>query len=209
MFKIGIASFITSAVLLANTTFYVGKTYDFAERDIIDAIQAHIQNNGPSIEKKYEELKQHAMDKMTTIAPKLKSELPFATEDKEYFAKTHYTNPKDIKDANGKILYKAGYTFDPMDYISLPYAIVFINATRTAEIAWLKRSEMLNSAHYRILITQGSYLEATKALGQHVFFANDAIIHRMGIKATPSVVIQEKNRLKIKEVRVNEPSQTD
>ena len=52
MFKIGIASFITSAVLLANTTFYVGKTYALAERDIIDAIQTHIQNNGASIVKK-------------------------------------------------------------------------------------------------------------------------------------------------------------
>lgn len=204
MFKLTIAPFLASTLLLANTTFYVGKTYDFAELDMIDAIQSHIQNNGPKIEKKFEEMRQQSIDKMANIAPKLSNGLSYAMEDREFFANTKYTNPEDIKDANGKILYKAGYTYEPMDYISLPYSMVFINAERKEEIEWLKSSGMLDSAKFRILITSGKYSEVSKALGQHVFFANDQIISRMNIKATPSIASQEKNRLKIKEVCVGE-----
>ncbi len=187
-------------LLLANSTFYVGKTYDIAEADTVEAIQSHISNNGSKIEKKFEEMKQQSIEKMENISPKINGELSFASENKEYYANTKYTNPQDIKDANGKILYKAGYAFEPMDYISLPYSIVFINANRKSELKWLQESGMLNSAQYRILITSGKYTDASKALGQHVFLANDQIISRMNIKATPSIASQEKNRLKIKEV---------
>lgn len=202
MLRLGIVPFLASTLLLANSTFYVGKTYDIAEADMVEAIQSHISNNGSKIEKKFEEMKQQSIEKMENISPKINGELSFASENKEYYANTKYTNPQDIKDANGKILYKAGYTFEPMDYISLPYSIVFINANRKSELKWLQESGMLNSAQYRILITSGKYTDASKALGQHVFLANDQIISRMNIKATPSIASQEKNRLKIKEVCV-------
>ncbi len=200
MLRLGIVPFLASTLLLANSTFYVGKTYDIAEADTVEAIQSHISNNGSKIEKKFEEMKQQSIEKMENISPKINGELSFASENKEYYANTKYTNPQDIKDANGKILYKAGYAFEPMDYISLPYSIVFINANRKSELKWLQESGMLNSAQYRILITSGKYTDASKALGQHVFLANDQIISRMNIKATPSIASQEKNRLKIKEV---------
>lgn len=209
MLKLTIAPFLASTLLLANTTFYVGKTYDFAEADMIDAIQSHIQQNKSTIEKKFESMKEHSLERMKQLSPTLKNTLPFATKDREFYALTRYTNPHDIKDAHGKILYKAGYSYEPMDYLSLPYAIVFINANRDAEIQWVKESGMLDSANYRILITEGTYAHASNALGQHVFFANDHIINRMNIEATPSIALQERNHLKIKEVCVEKCLQTN
>lgn len=203
MMKISILPLIASTMLLANSTFYVGQTYDFAEQDMIEAIQEHIENNGDKIQKRYEEMKVKAQDSINNMTPKLNNKLTFATENKVFYANTTYTNPTDIKDANGKIIYKAGYSFEPMDYVTLPYSIVFINGERKKEVAWLKKSNMLNSAAYRILITDGKYTDVSKEIGQHVFFANEQIISRMNIKATPSIASQEKNRLKIVEVCVD------
>lgn len=195
---------LTCAVsLVAKEPLYLGLTYDFAELDIIDAIQSHIKNNSDKIEQKYNEMRQQSMDKIENMEPKLKTQLRFATQDIEFYANTRYTNPEDIKDAQGKILYRAGFTYDPMDYISLPYSIVFINAERESEVTWLKNSNMLNSAKFRILITGGKYSEVTAKLGEHVFFANDKIITRLNIKATPSIASQEGKRLKIREVCID------
>lgn len=52
----------------------------------------------------------------------------------------------------GKFCIKLGYSYEPMDYLSLPYAIVFINANRNAEIKWVKESGMLGQRGYEILI---------------------------------------------------------
>lgn len=190
-------------MLFANTTMYVGKTYDFAEQDMLEAIQEHIINNKEKIEQKYEDMKQQTQDKVNNMTPVLIVKPFHARENRVFYPNTEYVNPNDIKDAKGGIIYRAGYKYDPMHYIQLPYTIVIINGDRKDEIEWLKKSDMLGTAAYRILITEGKYAEVTKALSQHIFFATDPILSRMGIKATPSIVSQEKNKLKVMEVCID------
>ena len=134
----------TSTILFANTTLYVGKTYDFAEADMIEAIQSHIQNNGSSIEKKYKAMQEEGQKRIDNMTPKATKQLPMARETREFYANTVFTNPDDIKDEKGKILYRKGYSYDPMDYINLPYSIVLINANNKKEINNSVASLLLN-----------------------------------------------------------------
>lgn len=208
MKKIPFLLSVISLSLLSNSTFTVGKTYEIAEPDMIEAIQKHIQDNHEKIEKKYEEMKTLTQEKINNMTPTLTKSIHHARKNREFIANTLYENQSDIKDNQGKILYHKGYKYDPMDYIQLPYSIVFINGENKQEIEWLKKSDMLNTAAFRILITNGKYADVTKAIGQNIFFATDQILNRLNIEATPSIATQVGNKLKITEVCV-ECNQTD
>ena len=202
MHKISILPLLASAMLYANTTLYVGKTYDFAESDMIEAIQDHIHNNQNMIQQKYEDMRKKANERVDNLSPNLTKKPTPAIENRTYYANTIYTNTMDIKDANGKVIYRKGYSFDRMDYIQLPYSLVIINAERKEEIEWLKKSGMLNSAAYKILITEGKLRETNEKLGQAVFFASDKIISELNIVVTPTIATQERNKLRMMEVCV-------
>ena len=58
---------LASTMLYANSIFYVGKTYDFAEADMLEAIYAHISDNKEEIEKKLDNIKKEAKDKIENI----------------------------------------------------------------------------------------------------------------------------------------------
>ncbi len=194
---------LASTMLYANSIFYVGKTYDFAEADMLEAIYAHISDNKEEIEKKLDNIKKEAKDKIENMTPKITRELRKATKNREFYANMEYVNPKDIRDDKGRILYRAGYKFDPMDYVSVPYSLVFINPENKQEVEWLKSAEILNSAAYKVLVVSGKYKEVANTLGQHVYFASNQILERMNIVATPSIATQVKNKLKITEVCVD------
>lgn len=183
--------------------FYGGKTFDFAEEDAISEIENRLHQNQERLEKRFLEMKDEAIKRLDELSPQL-SPLPYAKENRYFYADTTYTHPEDIKDAQGRIIYPAGFTFDPMHFITLPYEIYVINATRDEEIAWIKERGVLGKGGVRILITQGNYKEVTKKLGQIIFFATETILKRLNITVTPSIATQEGNRLKIEEVALKE-----
>jgi conjugal transfer pilus assembly protein TraW len=53
-----------------------------------------------------------------------------------------------------------------------------------------------------LLITDGSYWEVKKKLKTMVYYANRKIIDRMGIKAVPSVAVQNKTELEVREYAI-------
>lgn len=195
-----VLTIVLATMLSAQNVFTIGKTYDFAEEDLIVAIQKHISANEKQIKNKFADMKKKAQVKINKLSPTLSAYPTPAIKDNIFYPDTSYVNPKEIKDHTGKVLYPAGYKFDPMDYISLTYDIIFINGEREEEISWIKQSKYIGNASGRIIITQGEFAKVTKELGQNVFFATDQIINRLQIQKTPSIASQIGNRLQIEEI---------
>lgn len=190
---------ISISILVAKPIF-VGKTYEFAEKDTLVEIQDYIKNNKNKLQEKQKEVIKQAKNKLDNLSPNLSKKIPSAKVSKTYQISSNHTTEFDIKAPDGRVLYPKGFTYNVLDFIQIPYNIVFIDGNDTKELQWLKKSKYLGNAGSRILITNGKYKDVSKSLNTHIFFATDRIIERFSIKVTPTIAKQEKNKMILHEV---------
>ena len=118
-------------------TYQTGETFDFAENDMIEEIKQQIENNKPQIEAKIEEYKRTAKEKANNYKPTDLKELTPSIKNNTFYPDMTYTNPNDIYDNKGDIIYPKGFKFNPLDYQTIPYQMIVINGNSENEIEWL------------------------------------------------------------------------
>lgn len=183
-----------------RTELDLGESYNFAERDILELINEHIAKNKESLDKKGEILRQKGIENAKNFKPKGLEPLEPAMQDRTFYPNLEYTLENDIIGADGKIIYKKGLKFNPADYIKISYAMVVIDGTNEAEIEWFEKSGFANSIAYRLLLSNGSYYELNKRLGQNVFYLMPKIREKFKIQKTPSIIQQVGNQIEVKEL---------
>lgn len=195
---------ITSTYALDVEYMTLGKTYPFAEKDMLLEISDYIKNNKTQIEEKWKMESAKMKEKAANYKPDGIPKLPKAKKNTFFYPNMNYTLDVDIPDKDGKILYPKGFTFNPMKYVKLPYTIIVIDATRSEEVEWLKKQEITDYATYRIMITDGSYSKLGKQLKTPIFYAMPKIIERFKLRATPSIITQESQGIKVQEICLGE-----
>jgi hypothetical protein len=112
-----------------------------------------------------------------------------------------YTLPFDITDSGGKIIkeYKKGYTFNPLDKITMTSLIV-IDGNKEDQITWAQKLNKEISPS-KILLSKGSFIAVARKYRLRVYHLNDDIMNRMGIERVPCTVIQKGNMLEVAEYR--------
>ncbi|AII15600.1 conjugal transfer protein TraW (plasmid) [Campylobacter iguaniorum] len=196
-------SIIASMMMLyasSNNELFIGDTHEFAEKDMLEAIQQHLTDNKEKIEKRFEEEKIKAKEKIKQYQPDGLIALEPALKDNVFEPDMSYTLDRDIKDAEGNIIYKKGFTFNPLKYAKLGYGIVVINGKNRQEVEWFKNSKYANTIAYRLLITDGSYYDLIKELNQQVFYCLPEITKRFQLKHTPSIVVQKREKIEVSEI---------
>lgn len=178
----------------------LGESYDFAERDILELINEYIIKNKESLDKKGEALRQKGIENAKNFKPKGLEPLEPAMQDRTFYPNLEYTLENDIIGADGKIIYKKGLRFNPADYIKISYAMIVIDGTNEAEIEWFEKSGFANNIAYRLLLSNGSYYELNKRLGQNVFYLMPKIREKFNIQKTPSIIKQVGNQIEVKEI---------
>lgn len=181
----------------------LGKTQDFAERDILELMQEHISKNKAQIEQKSNLLRDKAKEDVKNYKPDGLVPLEPALEDRVFYPDLTYVLDQDIKDHNGKILYKKGFKFNPANYVKMSYALVIIDGKNKKEVQWFKDSGFANQLTYRLLLSDGSFYELNKELKQEVFYLMPEIRKRFQIQRTPSIVKQIGNKIEVKELCIS------
>jgi conjugal transfer pilus assembly protein TraW len=175
----------------ATAPIVTGETYPFAEQDLLDQIQKHIEANKEAIEARLKTLQGQAREKIKDYKPKdITAPLPRATADRTFEPDMSYVVQQDIKDARGVVIYPKGYRYNPLDYVWLKTSYVVIDATDRLQIEWLKQSGFLNKLQYQIWLSNGNWQQTSKELNQSVFFVNQAITDRFQLKRVPSLIRQ-------------------
>ena len=128
--------------------------------------------------------------------------LPRARHDRTFMVNPTYTLPFDIPDGKGGILYPKGYTFNPLDYVSLPDILVFIDGADRRQLEWFQKSPYAKAPNVMLLLTGGNYPKVEKTLQRPVFYAPEKITKRFKIEAVPSVLYQRGKLLEIKEFEI-------
>jgi conjugal transfer pilus assembly protein TraW len=175
----------------------VGKTYPIVEKDAIN----ELQDKASSLN--WNKYRASLRKKLESYRPPDWINLPHSREDHEYTTTIIHTLDFDITDKEGNVIYPAGYRFNPLEYISLPFGMVFIDGNDEGQVNWVK-GYIDKHPLTRILIVDGPVFEVMDRLNRRVYYAGGRIIEKLQVRAVPSIVMQEGSLLRIKQLRVGD-----
>ena len=190
--------FLFSSTLMKK--YETGETFKFAEKDMLEEIKNHVENNRTEIEAKLDEYKKTAKEKVKNYKPTDLKKLTPAIKNNIFYPDMTYTNPDNIYDNKGDIIYPKGFKFNPLDYQTIHYQMIVINGNSKEEIEWLIKNNYLDNIKYMILLSDGNYKEVGEKLNQPVFYAMPKITEKFNIEHTPSIITQIGNKMEVKEI---------
>lgn len=177
-----------------------GATYELVEADALTEIkEAAARVDWESVldrEKLHEKVRQYR--------PHDLRRLPRAQQDRVFLADMTYSLKMDIPDGKGGVLYPKGFTFNPLDYVSMNSIFVIIDGADPRQVEWFAASEHAQDLRVRLILSGGDYTALIRALERPVFYLSEIMADRFQLSAVPSVVQQHGRALKVREVYVEE-----
>ena len=126
--------------------------------------------------------------------------LPRAEKDTTTMVDLTHTLEQDVQDANGQVLYPAGFTFNPLRYVSLSGALVVIDGSDPEQVAWFKGSPYGSNRRALLLLSGGVAAALRDELRRPVAYLTEDIARPLQLRAVPSIVVERDNQLEIREV---------
>ena len=119
--------------------------------------------------------------------------LPLATEDAERTFLPLHTTDFEITDQSGDVLYPSQYTFNPLQYATLPGRIIVVPDDR---VDWaLAEATPMDM----VLLSGGNALTEMDRTGKSIFAISPIIAERLGVERIPVIVTQEGAQLVLRE----------
>lgn len=123
-------------------------------------------------------------------------------------AHTHRVDPsvslsEDMADHNGTVFARKGQRINPLDTVSLPGPLYFLDADDKRQTDWLaQQPAVLNR---KVILVSGNIRDATKRLDTRIYFdQNGELSRRFGLTYIPAVVRQEGKTLVVTSVAMPE-----
>ena len=198
-----IAALTISGIAVAGTGTdlgVIGQTYEIAEPSMLDTIYGKLkaaEDNG-ELAKIEKDMKQrfiaYANRPRGVSLPRTK------THKARYFDPTvRFT--ESIKDHDGNVLWPAGTSVNPLEYIALSRQWIFFNADDPDQAAWAKAYTKRFPGQVLLILTQGPVLKLMQAWGVRLYFDQGGkLAERLRIETLPSVISQDGKRLRIDEI---------
>lgn len=183
----------------------VGPVYPIAEQDMLVTIDQRLKTlkDGGDLARVEEESKaryQAYAERPTGIA------LPRATRNRTFYVDPSITVPYEIKDSQGRIIYPAGTTVNPLEHITLSKQLLFFDGDDPAQVEWARSILESKSIQIKPILVNGPILALMREWQLRLYFDQDGqLLHQFGIHAVPVTVSQDGIRLKIVEHILNDP----
>lgn len=183
---------VTQALAVHTRLESAGKTYPIVEQDIREEFKQ--KATGIDIDALFNT---HNRYQPANLHP-----LPRATSDRVFTVDLTHTLDHDIKDGQGNLLYPHGFTFNPLQYAGLTGGLVVIDGSDPEQIEWFKGSPYFQNHRVILLLSVGYAALLKQELQRSVYYLTHDIAARLQLKAAPSVVIEQDNKLTVREVRL-------
>lgn len=193
-----IALLLAASVLVAVSahaaTSTIGRTWPIAEPDALAEIEARVSRLPADMRGKYGPRSSWSAMKAASLAPATKSQarsvVPF------------YTLDTEIRLPSGELLYPKGYSFNPLQYVTLPQRLVVVHPR---DLAWALKTARLTDF---ILLAAGTArdddaITLSERTGRPIFILEERIKERLALTVAPVVVTQVGQRLELTEVRLD------
>lgn len=180
-----------------------GKIAPIAEQDPIILIQSKLK----IMEERGElERHNHELQKKTKTSierPKPVEGLTKAIKNRVFYYDPTYVVQEDIKAHQGKVIHQKGTHINPLETVSLSQGLLFFDGDDEDQVAFAKGK--LNEHPVKLILVKGAPLTLSEELGVPVYFDQSRIlIKKLSIKHVPALVTQDKLRLRIEEINLQE-----
>jgi conjugal transfer pilus assembly protein TraW len=179
-----------------------GPVYEIQEQDALKWIENRLnelQTSG-EIERTQERLKEKAL--ASIHRPKSVKELTRTTNPRQFERDLTVTVPQDIKDADGRIIHKAGTKINPLLALPTQKSLLFLDGDDETQIRWglaeyKKRSELA-----KLVLVNGPVIELIKKHDVRFYFDQwGKLTQYFKIQQVPAIVEQVNGKLLISEVK--------
>ena len=105
---------------------------------------------------------------------------------------------RDIRDQKGNLIAAAGQRVNPLDFVTVHQALVFVDGDDARQMAWA--TGRWNATDAKIILVAGSPIdEMTNRKRRFYFDQNGVLTERFGIRHTPAVVSQQGKVMQVRE----------
>ncbi len=167
----------------------IGRTYPIAEKDALKEIEERVANR-PYDPKVFGE------EESWTALQSVR--LPAATEFKTRQVIPFFALSFDIPDKDGNILYPAGYTFNPLEYLRLPSRLIVVAEN---QLEWGFEEAEIGDM---IILAGGNALHAMRYHGRPVFKLEPQVKERLDLQVVPSIITQQGNHFTVEEIALSD-----
>ena len=121
-----------------------------------------------------------------------------ATETRDWTYDPTVQLEHDIRDQKGNLIGRAGQRINPLDFVAIKQALVFVDGDDANQIAWAtSRYTDLNA---KIIFVSGSPIEEMTNRKRRFYFDQEGkLTSRFGIEHTPAVVQQNGRVMRVSE----------
>ena len=128
--------------------------------------------------------------------------LPVALAETKQYLDLSYTVPRDITDAEGKVLYPEGYRFNPLEHRRFRTMVV-IDGSDAKQVDWAENLEEAADPMTRIVITRGDKTAVSRRFKRRVYRLHSQVAERYRIASVPAIVQQKGAVLAVTTIPVN------
>jgi conjugal transfer pilus assembly protein TraW len=148
----------------------VGPTYEIAEPDLIELIQARLKQMEKSGElarkqNEYRDKVLGGIEKPKAIAGIKTTQTP-----RTYFLDPTWTADQDIRNAEGALLFARGLKINPLDHVSFTRKLVFFDGRDRQQVAFAERTLDSASGKGKPILVAGEPLKLMHAWKRSVFY---------------------------------------
>jgi conjugal transfer pilus assembly protein TraW len=179
-----------------------GPVYPVAERDLLELIQARIEEKRRTgelarIESEFKERARRSIESPAPVEGLVRTHTP-----RTFYYDPSYTLQEPVYDHEGKPLWPAGTTVNPLDYVSLSNHLIFFDARDRAQVEKALSLRRHYKMRVRLILTGGSHLEFMRRHDVRVYYdQHGRLVRQLGIRQVPAIVSQEGRRLRIDEIQ--------
>ncbi|MGK7345014.1 MAG: hypothetical protein ACNS63_04320 [Candidatus Nitrospinota bacterium M3_3B_026] len=197
------AAFLIAAAPAVRDAGTIGAVYPVAEPDAL----AELEAAAAAVDWKTV-LRKAVRESFKNYVPPDPADLPRARTGDGFLFDPAYTLDHDVQVGEGMV-YPAGFSYNPLDYVSLPGRIVVLDAADGEQVDWLTDSDLLEDFRTTILITGGDAQTLAAKLKRPVHYMTGRLAQRLGLRAVPSVVEQEGRFFRVREIDVELENSSD
>ncbi len=180
----------------------VGPTYDIAERDLLDAIESSLSRMAESGElgQKQREYRDRVIGSIEK--PKPLAEIKTTTTKRTFYVDSTWVLDRDIRGADGSLLFARGLKINPFDHISLREKLIFFDGRDLQQVSFAKKTLQKLNGQAKPILVAGEPLKLMRDWKSRVFYdQGGTLIHKFGIHQVPAIVAQDGKRFRVDEVR--------
>ena len=179
----------------------VGQTFPVIETDLLSVIEQRLQNLQASggIDRMNAEFARRAEAKVRRPTPV--AGITPATQARVWAFDPTIVIEKDVTDQKGNYVARVGQTVNPLDFVAMHQALVFVDGDDKAQMEWA--TSQYSDLKAKIILVSGSPIEEMTARKRRFYFDQEGrLTGKFGVRHTPAVAEQDGKVIKVSEIKL-------